>query len=405
VNVIPSVRAVSPALASAVPAAARKGVVAVTDSAFAAMLAMFTGVPIPVPAPPDTTLPAATLPAATLPAAAPMDTALPVAGGNPESQAPDAVTTLAYPPGSAQPSLQPSLGPSLSADVDSLLIAQRLVMAVPASQAIPEEQQGVDRALPEQDLPTSPDTPQMTPPPLIAVRETRTTTVHVQARTLAEPQAPEGDWVVEFAAAPPTPIEVGRPEPVVRRVTLKTAAPVAMSDEPKSEQLTVLPPGVRADQGPPQVEAKPADPPPRIQTPVDVDRLMEAIARTASHARDGRYSVTLRLHPENLGEVRLQIRLSGREVSTIMQVSTPDAQLALQERGDMLRQGLDQVGLSLNGFHVSTGNQDRRPRDRTHQEQALSEQRRRSLTPSATTRAGRPVALGRTRLGMLDTLA
>lgn len=140
-------------------------------------------------------------------------------------------------------------------------------------------------------------------------------------------------------------------------------------------------------------------------------RLIETIARAVNSTRDGTYSVTLRLHPEHLGEVRLQLHLNGREVSTVMEVASADARQQLESRGDQLRQSLSQAGLTLSGFSVSTGQNRQSPRER---QQAFEEQLRGRLTginrtvqPVAGAPAGaieRIKAAGR-RTGRLDTMA
>jgi flagellar hook-length control protein FliK len=112
------------------------------------------------------------------------------------------------------------------------------------------------------------------------------------------------------------------------------------------------------------------------------DQLMEQVAGRARESQDGSYTLTLRLHPEHLGEVRLELRLSGREVQTVFQVASPEARQALESRFDQLRQNLTQSGLQLSGFDVQTGSGDRR-----HWEQERAEQfapgRRQQEQPAA----------------------
>lgn len=107
-------------------------------------------------------------------------------------------------------------------------------------------------------------------------------------------------------------------------------------------------------------------------------QLMDAISRSLANTRDGQYTVTLRLHPEQLGEVRLQLQLSGREVHTVMEVANPVARQALESRGDQLRQNLSQAGLTLSGFEVSTGqnHQSARERREAFENQLLSQTQR-----------------------------
>ena len=137
------------------------------------------------------------------------------------------------------------------------------------------------------------------------------------------------------------------------------------------------------------------------------DQLMEQVAGTARESQDGSYTLTLRLHPEHLGEVRLQLRLSGREVQTVFQVASPEARQALENRFDQLRQNLTQSGLHLSGFDVQTGGGDRR-----HWEQERAEQFAKGRRQEEQPAAAKPADLLRLRrfttvrgAGGLDTIA
>lgn len=147
--------------------------------------------------------------------------------------------------------------------------------------------------------------------------------------------------------------------------------------------------------------------PVRIPTPIDPERLMESIARTAVSSRPGQYQVTLRLHPEHLGEVKLLLELTGKEVRTVLQVTSPAAREALESRAEQLRQGLRDAGLSLTGFEVSTG-QSGHSRQQSQFDEIIWERRR--PRPSRQP-AAEPVAAPRAARahkavdGRLDTLA
>jgi flagellar hook-length control protein FliK len=142
-----------------------------------------------------------------------------------------------------------------------------------------------------------------------------------------------------------------------------------------------------------------------IPSPIDPDRLMDAIAKSAVSSGDGRYTVTLRLHPEQLGEVHLQLHVVGREVQTTLQVSTPAAQQALQAKGDELRQSLDQNGLTLSGFSVNTGQGERR-RDQELPDELTNRPRRKTATaPGGPAPVARSIRRQTQRTSGLDTLA
>jgi flagellar hook-length control protein FliK len=146
----------------------------------------------------------------------------------------------------------------------------------------------------------------------------------------------------------------------------------------------------------------------QIPTPIDPQQLMDAIGQAMSTARPGRYTVTLQLYPESLGEVRLQMQVVGREVHAAMQVTNPAAQQTLEDQGDRLRQSLSQAGLTLSGFNVSTGPGSQTPQDRRDQLQQQLASQRRSGATAPVPGPDRPAVqrLGRDRTGgVLDTLA
>ncbi len=95
-------------------------------------------------------------------------------------------------------------------------------------------------------------------------------------------------------------------------------------------------------------------------------RIMDAISRSLANSQDGEYTVTLQLHPERLGEVKLQLHLNGREVQAVLEVASAEARQVLQAHSQQLRQNLDQAGLTLANFEVSTGQnpQQQTPQDR-----------------------------------------
>lgn len=88
---------------------------------------------------------------------------------------------------------------------------------------------------------------------------------------------------------------------------------------------------------------------------LQAEQVMAELARTVPELPDGQYRLTLRLHPEHLGEVRLELHLNGRDVYAAMEVVSSDARQALESRGEQLRQGLSDAGYNLAGFDVATG--------------------------------------------------
>lgn len=161
---------------------------------------------------------------------------------------------------------------------------------------------------------------------------------------------------------------------------------------------------LEAPQPIPQTEkAPPLD---RLSGTVHVDRLMEVISQSVRTSADGQYTVTLRLYPEHLGEVRLEMHVAGREVQAVMEVANQQVRQAMEARGDLLRQNLSQAGLALTGFDVNTGRQNQSPRER-HEALAdavLGGHRSPAVTLSANT-APVGIRAEQRRGGRLDTMA
>lgn len=176
--------------------------------------------------------------------------------------------------------------------------------------------------------------------------------------------------------------------------------------------LQKLPPA-QVEQTEAAPEVKQAEPLPGLRQtgPLEPAQVMDLVSRAVAQARPGRYSVSLRLHPENLGEVRLEVILTGREVHAAMEVTSAAAKQALENQGQQLREGLNQSGLALAGFQVSTGGGGQSPQDRRDAFAAMLSGERRSAATSAvsteppsTVTPKRGVPLGRTG-SRLDTLA
>ena len=63
-------------------------------------------------------------------------------------------------------------------------------------------------------------------------------------------------------------------------------------------------------------------------------------------------AMTMRLEPESLGTLRVQMQMSQGRVSVRFQAETPQARALLQQNVDALRAGLESKGLMLEQVHV-----------------------------------------------------
>lgn len=174
---------------------------------------------------------------------------------------------------------------------------------------------------------------------------------------------------------------------------------------PSQGTQPALPPTV--GQAQPELPVEQARPLSQLSGRYEPGPLIDQLARAVSNLDDGQYSVTLRLHPEQLGDVRLQIHMSGREVHAALEVANQDARQLLENRSDQLRQNLSQAGLTLSGFEVSTGQHRQSLRDRREAlAEALAGGSRRIQQVDAPTRtAVNRIRTTDRRGGRLDTMA
>ncbi|WP_374712779.1 flagellar hook-length control protein FliK [Symbiobacterium terraclitae] len=139
---------------------------------------------------------------------------------------------------------------------------------------------------------------------------------------------------------------------------------------------------------------------------LQVQQVVEELSRALPELQDGQYRLTLRLHPEHLGEVRLELHLSGREVHAAVEVANLEARQALESRGDQLRQNLSDAGYNLTGFEVATG-EGRQPRREQEDEPAgWAQPQVRGVRPAESPAAAiQRVRSTGVRGGRLDTMA
>jgi flagellar hook-length control protein FliK len=80
-----------------------------------------------------------------------------------------------------------------------------------------------------------------------------------------------------------------------------------------------------------------------------VDRVVGAVRTSLAH---GGMEVRLRLHPESLGEVRVQVRWEGGMVSARLEATTPAARETLEGGAQALRAALQDQGIPVERLSV-----------------------------------------------------
>ena len=84
-------------------------------------------------------------------------------------------------------------------------------------------------------------------------------------------------------------------------------------------------------------------------TQTGVDRIVGAVRMSAAR---GGMEVSLRLHPESLGEVRVQVRWEGGALSARLEAATPAARDALESGAHTLRATLQDQGIPVERIYV-----------------------------------------------------
>jgi flagellar hook-length control protein FliK len=92
----------------------------------------------------------------------------------------------------------------------------------------------------------------------------------------------------------------------------------------------------------------------------DADVVPQLVRAIRTQFRDGVGEARIRLNPEHLGEVRIDIKIEGDRVSARLQVERPEVRQAIEAESHSLRLHLARQGLTLEDLTVTEGS---RPRD------------------------------------------
>jgi flagellar hook-length control protein FliK len=92
----------------------------------------------------------------------------------------------------------------------------------------------------------------------------------------------------------------------------------------------------------------------------DADVVPQLVRAIRTQFRDGVGEARIRLNPEHLGEVRIDIKIEGDLVSARLQVERPEVRQAIEAESHSLRLHLARQGLTLEDLTVTEGS---RPRD------------------------------------------
>jgi flagellar hook-length control protein FliK len=117
--------------------------------------------------------------------------------------------------------------------------------------------------------------------------------------------------------------------------------------------------------------------------PQDSEVIPQIVKAMRTQVRDGIGEAQIRLKPEHLGEVRIELKVDGDRVSAVLHVERPEVRQAIESQSQALRSGLAAQGLKLDDLQVKPGEsarydrQDDEPRRNHQQDQESGRQARR----------------------------
>lgn len=115
----------------------------------------------------------------------------------------------------------------------------------------------------------------------------------------------------------------------------------------------------------------------RVETtrvaPQEGEVVPQIVRAMRTQVRDGVSEAQIRLKPEHLGEVRIEIKVDGDRVTAVLQVERPEVRQAIESQSQSLRTGLAAQGLKLDDLQIKQGDSARY--DRSDDEQRRSQHR------------------------------
>ena len=208
--------------------------------------------------------------------------------------------------------------------------------------------------------------------------------------TVAGAQAQSGGGAPSFGAASEGHGGSARQE--YGRRAFAAVASLEPSLETRGAQTSPAPEPSAATTGPAVSLLRPSDvPKPHVvaapQSPVDDGEVVSQLVRAMrTQFRDGMGEARIRLNPEHLGEVRIDIKIDGDRVSAVLQVERSDVRQAIEAQSHSLRSSLAAQGLNLEDLTVRQGERARDERggadeNRRGRDQPPPERRSRQRQP------------------------
>lgn len=185
-----------------------------------------------------------------------------------------------------------------------------------------------------------------------------------EERLAVDPLAPDDALALHDAAPIELPAEAVLPVPEVSSErSHSTARPTESAAAPASQPAAadaVTAPATTVDRLAERLLPRHAEPA-RGFVEVDPARFLHRVARAFEAARERGGDVRLRLHPPELGALKLEVRMVGEQLTARLEAETQAARTLLLDSLPQLRERLAEQGLKVERFDVELS--DRRPPD------------------------------------------
>jgi flagellar hook-length control protein FliK len=108
---------------------------------------------------------------------------------------------------------------------------------------------------------------------------------------------------------------------------------------------------------------------PAARSAAEADVPQQIVRAIRTQFRDGIGEASIRLRPDHLGEVRIELKVEGERVTATLHVERPEVKQAIESQSGVLRAGLAAQGLrleelSVNGTASTRDNRDSSNADR-----------------------------------------
>lgn len=179
--------------------------------------------------------------------------------------------------------------------------------------------------------------------------------------TTAPAPATESTPAPQPQPQPAPPASAAAPQPRPEFVAMHQAAPVAANAQPDQPQASADQPSIPtptvANSATPAIQNIDLGKTPVVNGPQapELPALQQIVESVKLIQQNGETEVRLQLRPESLGQVTVQLHMSGGDVSVRMMADTPHAQALLQDNLPQLKAAFTAQGLQVQSLNIDLG--------------------------------------------------